>query len=752
MAKTPLKLLPDPALVLGSGAIYPYSEELNDLCGRFTRFGDPYSMARTIEIQGVTHLLVPRGLAPSAQEDVRVEGAQCVFSSAFTPRNAEQARVIAESLLLLSQGKNFVVESPTATGKTWMAMDIISKVRRKTIVVVTNTSIRDQWVTACEKVLGLKLGEGVGLIQGDRCDVQGALVVVAMVQSIAREGRYPPATFQDFGLMIVDECFHPSHELLTSTGWKPVSEVTLMDKVAQVDPISGLLSYSFPEKVIAKGFAGNLVGIEGVHCSLLATPTHQHFGYRDGVTPDKVYFSEFIPSGTLHTMYAPNVSPEGGSLTAEERLWLAYQADGTLLHRSKKGVYTVRFSFRKERKIERLRGILSEMALPYSETVNGRGDTSFTLRLPYPPSKSLSWIGYERSGRWCREALEEVALWDGWHQGAGIHFESSYENAEMIRVVAMLAGKMTSVKKVRKAYRMSAWPGNVRSSKSLRKYKFPYVGEVYCVRMPHGTVVTRRSGRVCITGNCHRIGSEFFSQACYRVPAKLRMGLSATPDRSDGKEGVIHAHIGPVLVRSTSAPMTPRIILKRSPWEVPYVRKIENGAAKVVQVPHTAAKSMHVIKMLTKHKERNAELVRFILAAYRKERRVLVQSDITEHLNQLHHLLIQSMVPQSDIGFYLGGMRKEMLDVAATRPIVLSTYSMTKEGVDIPWLDTLVMATPKSDVRQIAGRILRFLEGKKEPVIFDMVDMTSTVFYSFWRKRMKWYASIGAAVDNAKLV
>jgi superfamily II DNA or RNA helicase len=71
---------------------------------------------------------------------------------------------------------------------------------------------------------------------------------------------------------------------------------------------------------------------------------------------------------------------------------------------------------------------------------------------------------------------------------------------------------------------------------------------------------------------------------------------------------------------------------------------------------------------------------------------------------------------------------------------------MAREGTDIPWLDTAVLATPKADVEQIIGRIRREHPGKKEPVVLDPVDQDSPVFVGYANKRAWWYRKVGAKI------
>jgi len=64
------------------------------------------------------------------------------------------------------------------------------------------------------------------------------------------------------------------------------------------------------------------------------------------------------------------------------------------------------------------------------------------------------------------------------------------------------------------------------------------------------------------------------------------------------------------------------------------------------------------------------------------------------------------------------------------------------EGTNLPHLDTLVLATPRSNVKQAIGRILRLVEGKKQPVVLDLVDDHS-ILKSFYYSRLRQYYSVG---------
>jgi superfamily II DNA or RNA helicase len=77
---------------------------------------------------------------------------------------------------------------------------------------------------------------------------------------------------------------------------------------------------------------------------------------------------------------------------------------------------------------------------------------------------------------------------------------------------------------------------------------------------------------------------------------------------------------------------------------------------------------------------------------------------------------------------------------------VVATFQLAHEGLDIPALDTVILATPKSDIKQSIGRIMRETVGKlNDPLIFDIADQWS-VFFAMYRKRLKVYREGGFEV------
>ena len=87
-------------------------------------------------------------------------------------------------------------------------------------------------------------------------------------------------------------------------------------------------------------------------------------------------------------------------------------------------------------------------------------------------------------------------------------------------------------------------------------------------------------------------------------------------------------------------------------------------------------------------------------------------------------------------GYYVGGMKQKDLQATESKKIVLATYAMAAEALDIKTLSILLMATPKTDITQSVGRILRVKHAN--PIIVDIID-SHQLFQNQWKLRKRFY-------------
>jgi superfamily II DNA or RNA helicase len=92
----------------------------------------------------------------------------------------------------------------------------------------------------------------------------------------------------------------------------------------------------------------------------------------------------------------------------------------------------------------------------------------------------------------------------------------------------------------------------------------------------------------------------------------------------------------------------------------------------------------------------------------------------------------------ASVGYYVGGMSEEELKISETKQVILATFMLASEGLDIPTLNAEFLISPKTDVVQAVGRILRAKHATSHPVIYDFIDSHET-FRRQWAKRRAYY-------------
>lgn len=231
-----------------------------------------------------------------------------------------------------------------------------------------------------------------------------------------------------------------------------------------------------------------------------------------------------------------------------------------------------------------------------------------------------------------------------------------------------------------------------------------------------------------IIDEAHHMSAPVFSRALRCLPAQYILGLSATPDRKDGMTCLLYYSMGPVAHR-----------IERKP-EHTLVSCIlyEGGKRKEIKYRDGRISMPLMLNALVADEARNVVIADQIVKYLAVDRNIIVLTDRIVQLHTLMDLLIKRGTPAEYISFYIGTTPASERQEASERRCILSTYSMAKEGLDIPRLDTLIMATPKGDIVQASGRIQRKHPDKRTPLIVDVVD-TFSVFEALRWKRWNFY-------------
>ena len=222
-----------------------------------------------------------------------------------------------------------------------------------------------------------------------------------------------------------------------------------------------------------------------------------------------------------------------------------------------------------------------------------------------------------------------------------------------------------------------------------------------------------------IVDECHHIASEVFVQALPKVTSRYMLGLSATPDRKDKLMYAIHWFLGPLLYKSdTGDSVDTQVSVEVYEYhnEDPEFNEVVVSSQGMVSVPI-------MVNKLTACEDRTRWLCGILEDISECGRQVLVLSDRVQHCMDILAGLPEELRETACI--LSTSVKAELrAEYCKTKAILIATYTMCREGFDVPTLNTLVMATPRPDIDQIVGRILRVEKKGRavHPLIVDIVD------------------------------
>jgi len=241
-----------------------------------------------------------------------------------------------------------------------------------------------------------------------------------------------------------------------------------------------------------------------------------------------------------------------------------------------------------------------------------------------------------------------------------------------------------------------------------------------------------------IIDEVHHISSEVFSNSLFKLVTKYMLGLSATMNRKDGTTHVFKMFLGDVVFkgkRDEERDVTVRAIEY-------YVDDEEFNEVKLDYRGNVAYSTM--ISKLCEY-NRRSEFILKVLSDMLQEnpsQQIMVLAHNKNILKYIHDAIAHRNI--ATVGYYVGGMKESALKETEGKKVVIATYAMAAEALDIKTLTTLIMATPKTDIEQSVGRILR--ERHSSPVVVDIVDSHDT-FKNQWRKRKTFYKK-----ENYKII
>ena len=246
-----------------------------------------------------------------------------------------------------------------------------------------------------------------------------------------------------------------------------------------------------------------------------------------------------------------------------------------------------------------------------------------------------------------------------------------------------------------------------------------------------------------VVDECHHIPSEVFSRAMLRVVTKYTLGLSATMTRKDGLTPVLKMFLGDVVYKLPRAKNC-NVLAKTIEFQC----TDDNFLEPVLDFRGKECFS-NMITKLCNFEPRTEFIYKVICEEFKQapSQQMLVLSQNKSLLVNLNKKIEKKAVLSS--GYYVGGMKREDLEQSENKQVILATYGMAAEGLDIVGLTTLLLATPRTDIVQAVGRILRTKHNR--PLVLDIVD-PHQVFQSQSKKRNKYYKKNGYVIEHTDSV
>ena len=235
-----------------------------------------------------------------------------------------------------------------------------------------------------------------------------------------------------------------------------------------------------------------------------------------------------------------------------------------------------------------------------------------------------------------------------------------------------------------------------------------------------------------IYDECHHISSETFSNCLRKCTTLYGLGLSATMNRKDGLTNVFKMYLGDICNIQNKKEEQDNVLVKAIKYKVDN----DDDYNEVEVDMRGNIKYSTMISKLCNYNSRSEFIVKVIIneLLLNNNQQIILLSHNKSLLTYLENAIKYRNV--CSVGYYIGGMKQQDLKASESKQLILATYQMAAEALDIKSLTTLILATPKTDIIQASGRILR--EKHENPLIIDIVD-SHEVFEREFETRKKFY-------------
>jgi superfamily II DNA or RNA helicase len=287
----------------------------------------------------------------------------------------------------------------------------------------------------------------------------------------------------------------------------------------------------------------------------------------------------------------------------------------------------------------------------------------------------------------------------------------------------------------------------------------------------------------------HHLGAKVYSKSLPKTTCRYTLGLSATPKRQDGCEKVFYWHVGNMLYKEelrknnkvqarmynfttnhdlfkvilnwrTKTPNKEKMITNLTKIEertnlivrLINERRKRGDTCKILVLSRRRDHLTDIKKLIDKSIELDKKQLKKLMSIHKNIGRTIKHNlniknmkkrnrKLKQQLNMIYDMIYaHEKYCSHNTAYYVGGMKEKDLKISETKDVIFGTFDVANEGLDIPSLNTIVLGTPKPNVIQSTGRILRLEHYDISPEIIDISDNLS-IFNNFNKSREKYYTN-----------
>jgi len=620
--------------------------------------------------------------------------------------------------------KRVLLHLATGSGKTVVFCEILKSVaakNKKAIMVVRRRALVEQ---ASKRLEREGVDHGV-IMAGHWRKRHDANISICSIDTLYARKLAPPAD-----LVVIDECYTPDMEILTSQGFIRFDKLNKSELVAQYNPQNKEINFCGPLRWIEKEVTNQKIITFKSDKKIDVSVTENHeilnISCTGLIKKEKAGTMKIGNKSFLNSGYS---SGSEKHLTPFEKLTIAFQADG-----NSASSHRAHFQFSKQRKIDKFISLMKEGGFSFYEIKGEKSKGNVKAKRRFSVS-SVSWnktkllslefklenMSFEK----CRELIEYMVHWDGSKISDNLYYYSSAErlNTDFIQAVAIMAGFSTnySIQKdnrsvnFRDMHRVFISKNkNKFTSQGIKKTESIYSGKVYCVTVPFGNVIVRRNGKPLICGNCQDATSDGYHWLAEQYPNAYFLPVTATPYCNKSLRHVADEIIRPIRFKELIDQgylVGPKYFAPSVP-DLTGVKTNRAGDYDIQQLDEILNKSHPIGDIVATWKAMGENRPTLCFAVSVKHSKSITAAFNASGIPALH---IEAGNSDSE--------RQDAIKKLESGEIkVLSNVGIVNTGVDIPCVSCLIMARPTKSYTlyiQTSGRGSRIFPGKSDFIILD---------------------------------